>query len=245
MPHDDWKYIESQFETATEGSHRRMHTLATDHAAKLAGAKAALPALVPLHDRFQPVLARWNAGYNAWKDSEAFYAGATEALAGKLAALTRLQPETGSPLSNWANAIAVKHPRTSAAYKAIFPRGMDPFHTGTYDEQISAVAQLATRVAAAGAPLAAVAAEIATFSTDLSALRRVQGEKESQRDTARSAMEPLRLEVCELLYGNLGLLMDLHRKNRPAIANYFDLQTLRETGPDEEPVTPTPPAPSA
>jgi hypothetical protein len=55
----------------------------------------------------------------------------------------------------------------------------------------------------------------------------------------------LRQEVCEQPYGNLGLLMDLHRQNRPAIADCFDLQTLREAV-RRKPVQPTnPPAPAS
>lgn len=49
------------------------------------------------------------------------------------------------------------------------------------------------------------------------------------------------MATATLLYGNLGLLMDLFRENPEAAADFFDLSLIRENGAAEEPA-PAPPA---
>ena len=57
-------------------------------------------------------------------------------------------------------------------------------------------------------------------------------------DTLSTQVEVRRREAAVALYGNLGQLMHEFRGNPDAVAAYFDLDTLMQSGPDEEPVPP-------
>ncbi|MDB6155381.1 MAG: hypothetical protein JWL90_3834 [Chthoniobacteraceae bacterium] len=228
MPAVDWKYIVNQFDNSTKENFKRMDSLANDHDSKLEAAQVTDPAVAALYKRFHPRLSVWNATMNLWKNAQAGATTATFAFQNKLALLTEMRPETGSPLSNWDNQLAVAFPRTSTRYKTLFPRKHDPFHDGNSEERVKAIEQLAIRAKDAGAP-APLVKEIRDFGVELRALLKAQSVAEHDGDTARLALEPLRLELAILMYGALGILMDLHRDNPSQISKFWDLRLIRES----------------
>lgn len=242
MPSSVWKYIENQFEVATRESFKKMHAILVDHLANLEA--SALPAVTALVARTLAMFTAWKDAFNAWKTKTATYADSTRALMIQLESLTRQVGEEATVLGGWENKIAGKYPPGSSKYKAIFPHGRSGVTEGTLDERVAALVQLGEQVAAAGG-LDTVAADIAAFADATETLRETQQGNEGHANAARLALEPLRLEASRVLYGNLGVLMDIYQQNPAAIAGFFELTLLRDTGggsAPEEPGAPTPPA---
>jgi hypothetical protein len=135
--------------------------------------------------------------------------------------------------------------RSVTEHTAIFPQGRAPLQRGTLEQRIAAVLSLHGRmqnyVATLGAPLLA---EVLGFHAQLLALRNKQQSEQGGVDADSTALEAARVAAAEMMYGNLGVLMDAFRASPEAVADFFDLSLIRETGgEDEDANAPTPPAP--
>lgn len=93
-------------------------------------------------------------------------------------------------------------------------------------------------------------ARTAAFHSQLSSARSLQQGKEGLVDAAATLVEEQRVVAARRLYANLGLLMAhfvLLPNEQPepqrAAEDFFDLDTLMQTGEDEEPVPEPAPAP--
>jgi hypothetical protein len=94
------------------------------------------------------------------------------------------------------------------------------------------------------ATLTSLQTKVAAFGGSLVAARTAQQGVEGQVDASATAIEAKRLTLAEELLGHLGTLMKHFRKTPEAAGDFFDLDTLMQSGPDEEPepepVVPTP-----
>jgi hypothetical protein len=94
------------------------------------------------------------------------------------------------------------------------------------------------------ATLQSLQTKVAAFSTSLQNARNAQQGVEGQVDAAATAVEARRLTLAQELYGHLGTLMKHFRTTATAAGDFFDLDTLMESGSDEEPEPPpAPPTP--
>jgi hypothetical protein len=92
--------------------------------------------------------------------------------------------------------------------------------------------------------LVSLQVKVAAFSASLLSARLTQQGLEGQVDAAATTAEAKRLVVAQELYGHLGTLMKHFRTNPAGAGDFFDLDTLVESGPDEEPEPePVPPGP--
>ena len=270
MTAEDWKYIENTFLPATDGSFLKANAILIDHIAKLAeGAKTSLP-IAQLVTEFAPTETKWNNAYRAWSDARALYRSRTDTFEGLIAELITRPPGAGarSILDGWVSKVnavaAIGHPD----YTYLFPRGREAFTLASRDELTTNLLNLALRLGArrdelaspASVPTAArelkdrhaayviLAPQVADFHAKIKEARELQQGAEGSVTQLRAPLEAARLEVCDELYGNLGALMRIFRKNRPAVAGFFDLELLRTPTPEEEdpvapPAIPPPAAP--
>jgi hypothetical protein len=84
-------------------------------------------------------------------------------------------------------------------------------------------------------------AEIAAFHSVVVTLRETQQGGDGRPDADSSALEAARLACAEMLYGNLGVLMDLYRATPLAVGDFYDLSIIRDGGSGvvEPPAPPT------
>ena len=231
-----WKYLVNQFAVATEGTFRKMLILSTDHAAKLL-ARAAEPGIGPLHTRYAPIHAAYAAAYTAWNAHSGSREGGTAAVNAQLDILSSTKAR------QWDIRTQSTFDAATPEYVAIWPTGRGPLQGGPIDTRIAAIDALHTRMAPYAAALgAALPAEVAAFHAVALALRETQQGGEGSVSADSTALEAARLATAEMLYGNLGALMDLFRAGPEAAADFYDLALIR-TGGDAAPEPPAPPAP--
>lgn len=227
-----WGFLLNQFANATAGSFRKMLLLSADHAARLA-ARAAEPGIAVLNTRYAPLHAAYATAYGKWDAATGSQEARTAAVTAQLDLLSSTKAR------QWDVRTQAAYDAKSPEYKAVWPDGRSPLQNGAIDLRISAVDALHTRMlpcaAALGAPLLA---EVAGFYATLLALRATQQGGEGQASADSTALEAARVTAAVMMYGNLGVLMDLYRATPEAVADYWDLSLIREGGAAEPPPTP-------
>lgn len=118
------------------------------------------------------------------------------------------------------------HPKGSAGFTGLFPRGRRPLTNGSKESRIAAFVTLEEAMENY-APLAGVQALIKAYADDLVAKRAAQLQKKKTKSDGSDDVEKARLEMCDMMFKNTGDLMSLYYKERNRIANFFPLELLR------------------
>jgi len=230
-----WRFTENQFANATRGSFKKMLTFCADHDAKLFGRQGEAD-ILPLYTRFHPQYLAYSSAYAVWQASRGSYAGGTDAMQQKLEELESVKAR------QWDVKVQTVFDKGTPQYTAIFPNGRAPFQSGTMDQQISAVETLHEQMVVAGAALpAALVTEVGDYHTTLVTLRTAQQAKEGAADDGSTFLETTRVATAALLYGNLGLLMDIYRETPDRITDFYELSIIRRKADEDEEEDPVPP----
>lgn len=221
-----------------------MNILMTDHAARIgqavSGQNPPDSDFTTMQGRTTPVKTAWDTAYNGWIAARGFYKGKTQALEGKLADLSGLR------IKQWDIAIQGVFLDGTSEYTQLLPNGRGPFQQGAYDLRIAEVKALQTRLSpftGANPTLAALAATVGTFHTEVKGLRDLQQGQEGAVNTASTAVEAQRVASANLMFQNLGRLMEKFFLLPVRIEDFYDMSYIRDgaTLPEEEP--PAPPVP--
>lgn len=215
----EWHYSNNQFDNATKNSNLQMVIVTNDHNAKLIEQQAD-PDILNLLTRTTPVHEDFLKRYNDAKSAIAFRKSGTQAVTDKLGLLR------STSLRKWDAQVQVNYLSGSVEYTAVFPNGLTAFHTSTIDQTVVMLKGLADRMGSF-APLAAVAAEVNTFYTELKDLRDAQQGKEQLVGQTATLLEESRKKLAAMMYGNLGLLMDKYATAPDNIANFWEVQLLQ------------------
>ncbi len=240
-----WKYLENQFDAATRGSRPALNKVVQDFNAKLttsANAPGANPLLTTMLNDFAPFKTTWDTEHEEWQNMAATRKGSTVSFETLLSNLTSSPgPEQASKIESWDSQIRVSAPKGSSLYVTLLPQGRKPFSTGGYDAILNEVKNLGQRLNASGdGTLKTLGVEVTAYFTSMESARAKQQGFEGALMQESEDMTPARRDIVDELYGNLGLLMHLYRKNREMTAGFFDLQTLRRNAKSEPTPTPTP-----
>ncbi|MDX2081111.1 MAG: hypothetical protein SFU53_10030 [Terrimicrobiaceae bacterium] len=232
-----WKYVSNQFAVATENNFKKMFSLSADHDSRL-DARKAEPGIAPLYVRFHPIAEAYSAAYIAWDAAGGTGEGETASVQSQLNLLS------STKVRQWDVQTQGVFDAKSPTYKSIWPDGRGPLQDGTIEQRIAAVKSLHDRMLPHAATLPAVLlADVLGFHTGIVALRNEQQGQQGAVAALSTALESARQSTATMMYGNLGVLMDLYRENPAAIEDFWDLSLIRETGgSDEEEPTPTLPA---
>ena len=239
-----WKYAENTFLAVTVGSFKLMNILMGDHAARIAQAVTAVNPpdsdFTNIQGRTTPVKAAWDAAYNAWIAARGVYKGKTQALEAKLADLSALR------IKQWDIAVQGVFLEGTPEYTQLLPNGRGPFQQGAYDLRIAEVKALQTRLgnfSGANPTLATLATTVGTFHTEMKALRDGQQGQEGAVNVASTALEGQRVAAANLLFQNLGRLMEKFFTLPSKIEDYFDMSYIRDGAPPPLEEPPAPPVP--
>ena len=220
-----------------------MNILLGDHAARIAqavtGQNPPDSDFTTMQGRITPVKTAWDAAYNAWIASRGTYKGRTQALEAKLADLSALR------IKQWDIVVQGVFLEGTPEYTQLLPNGRGPFQQGAYDLRIAEVKALQTRLApftGANASLATLSATVGTFHAETKALRDAQQQQEAAVDAASTALEGQRVAGANLMYQNLGRLMEKFFALPGKIEDYFDMSYIRDGAavPPEDPPAPVP-----
>lgn len=227
MPTRPWIFTSNTFEVSTQGSHKKMLSIATDTEAKLKAESSDADILV-LYTGYFPV-------YDAYRQININYDVAAGNREGQTLNVENLIAiELPKEIRKWEGFVRNIYPEDSPEEKSIFPNKRSPFLQSTYDDRISAVGSLAARLAQdTNAAIQDYAATVLSFYNLILSARGVEQNKEGLLGSLSDTREQQRLLISEELYGVLGGLMRKFKTDPQQVARFFDLSLLRETG--EEP----------
>lgn len=221
-----WDAIKNTFLSALRGSFKRTNIVVVDTGDKLETRKNETD-IGDINTYFAPFKASFTTLYLDWKQTNNTYHALT-------ATVQRFKSDlSSSKIDRWDTLIKPAFLDDPDGYKALFPKGRSPFQEGGYEERIAAVKVLGTSIDSR-AMLADVKSDITDFGRQFEAARSLQQGKEGLAKKLSVDMELKRIEVCEALYWVQGRLMALFNKNPKSIEAFFDLETLRRTGNEEE-----------
>lgn len=225
----DWQYLNNQFANSLTNSYIDSNIFATDHLSKLKSNIAAAD-IAQLYARTEIVYADFYANYSDWKQAAAFWKGATS----KTDAL--LEDLLKNKLPKWDVLVQVVYDANSEEYITLFPKGRTAFREVGKDGKILLLKTLVNTLATYP-DLAAVH----TQAEDAFNALLMQRDKQQQREKAvKDAAELLRsaqAALFDMMYRNLGALMNKYGSNSTDVLNFFEVSMIRTTSkkdPDQE-----------
>ena len=221
-----WEPLENKFINGTNNSYKRMNTVCADTGDKLDFRKAE-PGIGPLHLYYQPKRVLFQSKYALWFSTNGTYNASTQTV-------ERLFKELSSAKAKrWDVKVENEYIDDPDKYKAIFPSGRAPLQEGSYESRIIALQTLINALTGIDA-LRDTKTEVEAFLAQLQAARTLQQGKESMVEELSRQVEVERINVGEALFYVLGGLMQIYSATPDAIAAFFDLVTLRRSGPEED-----------
>jgi len=226
MGNTTWHFAENQFDNCTKQSKKRMNRISSDHDSKLQ-AESSDPDILVLFNRFNPLRTAYSNSYTASISANAIYKG-------KTAFFESLEKELSeTKIEDWDIQIQVVYKKGTPTYIELLPRGREPFQKGTRDQKIEEVLALGNRLTPHPA-LAATKMDVDAFGISMKDARNVQQQNEVLVAQTSDLLELQRIISANMMYGDLGILMDKFRDNPTQIERFFDLEAIRQTGAEEE-----------
>ena len=214
-----WSFLFNPFYNATVNSYRAMNKIANYTASALDKRKAdaffnsLLVALLPS-------VTNYTNAYATWVSQLGLQISSSQSLASLLAELS------ATKIEDWETAIKGVYKSTTPQFTALFPFHRIPFQNGSQTDRMNAVLALSKAIGS-DADLAKVKTEVDAFYALLAAAYNAQKGNITGTGTNSDAVEAARVAVATELYGTLALLMNHYKDNPTEVANFFDLQTIR------------------
>ena len=214
-----WSPITNLFDNATKHSFSKAHRIGNYTTASLK-AQITDPAILALYTFLLTLYTAYDAAFIAWLVQQGTKAGSTDSL-------HLLMDQTVPNLDDWEYEIRGIYKKKSSEFKAIFPKARYSFEQGKQDDRILAINALNATLKAIPA-LAATSAKVDAFATLVNNAYTTQKGNISTKSINSDLLEKARVELVDGMYYVQGGLMMKYYKSRDTIANYFDVQTLRD-----------------
>jgi len=218
----DWMHLVNPFANATATSKRKMLILITDHTSALQAINE--PLEVSMFNRTLPLKEDFTSKYSQWSAARARWRGETTRLKQKIAVLR------GDKIVAWDLEIQQVFRHQTAEYAALLPNRRKPFQVGAYDIIINNIQSLSLALEehTDKPTLVTLKGDVDTFYNEILEIRGVQQQSETKNKLAAKALEKGRLVCADMLFKNLGLLIDAYSNQTKKAANYFQLDLVRD-----------------
>ena len=145
---------------------------------------------------------------------------------GKVATFKEL--ETGMPitLDEWQTEIKHVYKVESIEYKVLFPNGNAPFTKGQQQHKMDAVLALLKSIGT-DASLATIKIVIQAFYDAMTLAFKTKGTSKKSTKIDSEAVEIARKDLCDVMEGNYGKLIDFYNKTPMLAAKYYDEAAMR------------------
>ena len=140
---------------------------------------------------------------------------------GKVATFKQLEEGMSITLDGWQSEIKHVYKVDSIQYHVLFPNGKGPFTKGTQQHKIDAVLALLKSIGT-DASLATTKVEIQAFYDAMTLAFKTKGTSKRSTINESIAVEVARKELCDVMEGNFGKLIDFYFKTPMLAAKYFD-----------------------
>ncbi len=210
-------YLTNYFLNYTEHSRKKMIDIV---AYFLSAISEGLPdvTLQKIFDRTDPLFALYQTKFNSWKIAKENYQGAT-------LLFTQGFTDVQLKIENIQSKVIGEYTSKSDEYNSIFREGMDVFYSDTYYQRVQHIGFLRDRLAMY-VPMASAKTVAADLYTKMMDLRDEQQKKSKTLRNASDDLEECRIDLADMMYGNVGLLMDKYSKTREKIRSFYDLDLL-------------------
>ena len=214
-----WSPVNNLFDNATKNSFTKAHRIGNYTVAALK-AQITDPAILALYNFLLTLYTAYDAAFIAWLVQQGTKAGSTDSL-------HLLLDQTIPNLDDWEYEIRGTYKKSTPQFKAIFPKSRYSFELGKQDDRISAINTLNATLKAIPA-LATTSAKVDIFATQINDAYTAQKGNISTKVINSDLLEKARIELVDGMYYVQGGLMMKYYKSRDTIADYFDVQTLRD-----------------
>lgn len=219
-------YLINSFLVSTRSNYKKALVLGTDHEAKLL-ANQTDPVVAGMVASFTPVIQAYKFTDLNVRTVTGEYKGETQTVEQLFETLSK------EHLPDWEAAIYVLFRKGTPPATALLPQGRQPFQKGTYESRIQEIDVLGQKCALIAA-LQPLSVGILAFHVQIESARQVQQSTgEGQLKSLRTLREQARVTMCNAMFGNLGLLMNLYQSDPRQVANYFDFTLLRQKSKDD------------
>jgi hypothetical protein len=221
-----WHYCFNQFYVVTTGNYKLMSIILADHYARLQANSSDI-IVSGLVTRTTPVVKSYADAYSAWLTSRATYRGSTKSFENLVKELS------STKIKQWDIAIQGSYLDGTPEYISLLPNGRGPFQKGNYEQKILEVKSLGERLLAYPA-LSATMDDVNDYYSTIDGARNKQQTDEEQVRLKSEALETARIVAANMMYANLGLLMDKFNKEPERSELYFDLSLIMSPPKDED-----------
>jgi len=210
-------YLTNYFLNYTEDSRKKMIDVVSYF---MSAISEGLPDIIlqKIFDRTDPLFALYQTKFNSWKIAKENYQGAT-------LLLTQGFSDVRLKIEKIESNVIGEYSSKSDEYNSIFREGMDVFYSDTYYQRVQHIGFLRDRLDLY-VPMASAKAIAADLNTKMLDLRDDQQKKSKTLRNASDDLEACRVDLADMMYGNVGLLMDKFNKFREKIRGFFDLDLL-------------------
>ena len=229
------KYASNQFDSATKEKFALMNEFLADLSARAAIATAGIADFSGPMSSLSMLIGAWNGSAMAWANATAALPAATYAFDDKMASLTRSpDADHSSPLEQWDSKIRTEVAYQGPTYMLLLPHGRESVTTGSYEERLDGLDNLASRLAAqvTKPALVALGATVATFATEARDLRHAQTTAKSNLETTRITLENRRVACAKGVYKLVGCGMMVWSDTPEVVDTLFDVNILRRPAVD-------------
>ena len=214
-----WSPVNNLFDNATKNSFTKAHRIGNYTTAALK-AQITDPAILALYNFLLTLYTAYDAAFIAWLVQQGNKVGSTDSLH---LLIDQIIPN----LDDWEYEIMGTYKKSTPQFKAIFPKSRYSFEVGKQDDRISAINTLNATLKAIPA-LATTSAKVDIFATQINDAYTAQKGNISTKVINSDLLEKARIELVDGMYYVQGGLMMKYYKSRDTIADYFDVQTLRD-----------------
>ena len=214
-----WKFLINPFLVACRDSSINTMKISTFHDSALQAVQTDT-FLGPLYTTYHPIHTALVGAYDALVSQGANTSGETLSVDQMLSMLS------GTKIDLWDLAMQNVYNKKTPQYKALMPHRRTPFQSGKQEARIEAVKSLGTNLTGITA-LATTKTAVDAFYQQLVAANALQKGGKSLKTSRSADFETARINMCNLQYSQLGLLISHFNTTPERVAAFFDLETIR------------------
>jgi len=219
METQDWIYSRNQFDNATINNYKLADLITKQHDIALQQDNTDT-VILSMYNNFHPFRINFSKEYVSWMTMKASRKSSTRKVENMMIELL------SNKIEEWDIKIQGVYRQDSVKYIAILPNRRKPFQKGSYEVRISRLKSLAESIEK-DTLLKDVNDDIILFITEIENARNSQmGLRESLRKQSLK-VDTAKIACVELMYANLGGLIQKFYKTPKEIERYFNLEAIR------------------
>jgi len=211
----------NRFELVTRNNYNVATYLFKQHVDSLYGDSQNLPITLTCYNRAKSKYDIYQAAHNAQTSQSNTQGGKVFTMANTLKGMSL-------HVSDWEAKIKAVYPVTTERYKILFKTGVGIFTKGSQQKRVDAVQALLTNIGT-DATLTAVKGIIQTFYDGIIVSYNTKDNSKKTTKSDSLATETARINMCQVMEGNYGLLLDEFQEDPTLASKYFDEAYMQNT----------------